>query len=253
MSVTAAELIAYGSANMPIDDSSTYGGAIDTTNKVLFTDIASTGTVTVVSSAAGDTTQTVTVTGRLASGVIDTDIISLNGTTPVAGAKNFERILKVLVSASHTGTITVTKTSGGATIGTLESGILILQRLFYNAFAEASGGSTKNYYEKIFLKNTNATLALLGAAVVESADPSGLLTFTLENAQGGTTSKSNRLTVPASGETSNSATFDGASKAVPGTDIAAGAAIGVWVKLTLVAGAASAKSTYSLTLSGTSV
>lgn len=252
MSILAAELIAYGSANMPEDDTSSYGGAIDATDKVLFTDIAATDTVKIVSSNAGDTTQTVTVTGRLASGVIDSDALSLNGTTVVTGSKSFERILKVVVNAAHTGTITVTRNTGGATIGTLESGILILRRLFYKSFAEASGGSTKTYYEKIFLKNTNATLSLLGAAVVETADPLGLLTFTLENAVGGTTSKSNRLTVPASGETSNSAVFDGASKNVPGTDLAAGAAIGVWIKLILAAGAAAAKSTYTLQLSGTS-
>ena len=35
MSVSASDIVVYGSANMPEDDSSTSGGAIDTATKVI--------------------------------------------------------------------------------------------------------------------------------------------------------------------------------------------------------------------------
>ena len=42
MPIVASDLVAYAAANMPEDESSTVGGAIDTDNRVVFTDIAAT-------------------------------------------------------------------------------------------------------------------------------------------------------------------------------------------------------------------
>jgi len=250
MSVTAAELIVYGSANMPEDNVSTSGGAIDLTTKIVFTDIAATDQVTVISDAAGDTTQTVTVYGRNAGGTIVSEALSLNGTVRVTGAVAFERILKVVVNAAHTGTITIARdnTPTFTEIATMETGILTLRRLFYDASADASGGSSRDYYEKVFIKNTNATFTLNAAAIVEQADPTTLITFDLEDAINDTNSLSDRLDTAPSGMLG---TFTGASKNVPGGILAAGASIGVWLKLTLAAGTAAAKSTYTLRTSGT--
>ena len=39
MSVSSSDIIVLGSANMPENDSSTSGGAIDTATKIIFTDI----------------------------------------------------------------------------------------------------------------------------------------------------------------------------------------------------------------------
>ena len=64
MSVSASDIVVYGSANMPEDDSSTSGGAIDTATKVIFTDISATDSVECVSDNAGDTTQTITINIR---------------------------------------------------------------------------------------------------------------------------------------------------------------------------------------------
>src|SRR5687768_9744494 len=107
MPIVSTDIKFYGSANMQESDSGTQGGAIDLTTRVVFTDLASAGTVEAFSSSSADTTQTVTVYGRLATGVLTSEIISLNGTNVIAGAVSFERILKLVVSASHTGTITV--------------------------------------------------------------------------------------------------------------------------------------------------
>ena len=264
MSVTASELVIYGAANRAEDDTSTQGGAIDTTVRYIFDDATEANavnggsdTLEVISDAAGDTTQTVTVTGRLASGAIDSEAFSLNGTTQVAGAKSFARILKVVINAAHTGNVTVRAASDNATIVIIESGVLEVRRLFYNAAAEASGGSSKDVYEKIFVKNNNATLALLGATFAEQADPTALIEFALEDAVNDTGSVANRLTAPVAGDLASGG-FSSTSKLLSTidaatADLAATAAIGIWVKITLAAGAAANNSTWTLRVSGTSV
>lgn len=250
MSVLASDIVVYGSAAMPESDSTTSGGAIDTSTKITFTDIATTDNVTVISSNAGDTTQTVTVYGRDSTGVIVNEALSLNGTNRVVGAQNFERISKIVVNAAHSGTITVTRDNGATytEIATLESGILTIRRLFYDSSADASGGSTRNFYEKVFIKNTNGTTALSNAVIKEFADPSSNITFDLEDAKNDNNSSANRLTAP----TGNLGSFDSLDKNVPTNVLSPADAIGVWLKLTLSAGAAAAKSTYTIRTSGTS-
>jgi hypothetical protein len=251
MSIAASDLVFYASANMPEDNTSTSGGAIDATVKVIFdsSSLANSlnDTVEVLSSNAGDTTQTVTVTGRAASGSIVSENFSLNGTTVQNGATTFERILKVTVNASHSGTITIRKATGDTTIGTMETGILGLRRLFYAASSDASGGSSRDFYEKVFLRNNHGTLSLLSAQISESADPSGKITFALANSVNDTESVANRLSAP-----SSVTAFNSTAKNVPGTDLAAASRIGVWLKLTLAAGDAAAVTTYTVGVTGSS-
>lgn len=248
MSVLAADIIIYGAANMPEDDISLTGGAIDTATKLLFTDIAATDTVKLQSTNAGDT-MNVTITGRDAAGAIVSEVKALNGVTlTTATTQTFERILKVVCASTPAGTVTITRTTGGTVIGTIEGalGITTIRRMFYNSSADASGGSTRNYYEKGFIKNTNSTNALLSATVAEQSDPTGKVTFDLEDAVNDNNSVANRLAAP----TGMLGAFDGTTKSVPGTNLAAGAAIGVWLKLTLAAGDSAAKSTYTLRTAG---
>jgi hypothetical protein len=63
--------------------------------------------VNVDSTDAGDTTQTVTVTGTDYWGQAQTEAIALNGTTLVAGQKAFKTITSVIVSAALAGNLTV--------------------------------------------------------------------------------------------------------------------------------------------------
>jgi hypothetical protein len=249
MSVVASDIVFYGSANMPENNTDASGGAIDTTTKVVFDDIAATDNVTVISSNAGDTTQTVTITGRDGTGAIVSEALSLNGTIRVVGSQSFERILKIVVDGAHSGTITVTRDNGPTytSIATLENGILTVRRLFYDSAADAAGGSTRNFYEKIFIKNNNSTTALSNAVVKENSDPTGNITFDLEDAKGDNNSATNRLTAP----TGMLGSFDNNDKSVPGSNLGSGEAIGVWLKLALTAGASAAKSTYGLRLTGT--
>lgn len=70
---------------------------------------AAAGVVTIVSSSASDTTQTVYVNGINASGVQVDETITLNGTTNVNGTTSFTRILGISKSAVTVGMITVTR------------------------------------------------------------------------------------------------------------------------------------------------
>lgn len=63
--------------------------------------------VSVVSSNAGDTTQTATVYGLTVAGAVQTETLALNGTTPVPGTATWSKILGVALSAVALGTITV--------------------------------------------------------------------------------------------------------------------------------------------------
>jgi hypothetical protein len=251
MPIAATDILFLGSAVMAEDDvTANQGGAIDTSIKMIFTDISVTDNVTIISDNAADNTQTVTVYGRDASGATVSEALSLNGVSRVTGAQLFERITKVVVNAAHAGTITVTRDDGPTftQIGTLETGILQIRRPFYGVSSDVSGGSTRNYYEKIFIKNNHSTLALLSAVIREMSDPTGNITFDLESSVNGSNSSSNRLTSPSAGGMLGS--FDNADKTVPSTNLAGGSAIGVWMKLSLAAGSSPTKSTYTFRVNG---
>src|ERR1700680_4145059 len=94
MSVLASDVQFYGSANMPDVDSATTGGALDTSKLINFNDITPTGALGYVSSSASDTAAIITVAGRDSTGVIQTEAKTLTGTTVVAGAQSFERLMK---------------------------------------------------------------------------------------------------------------------------------------------------------------
>src|SRR5579872_6055310 len=107
MPISSTDLKLYGCANMPEVDGTTAGGAIDLTTRIVFDDAAKANvfgsTFDVVSDQAGDNSQTVEVFGRDSTGSIVTDSKVLNGTTLVNGTVTFAEILKVTISAAHTG------------------------------------------------------------------------------------------------------------------------------------------------------
>lgn len=245
MSITSSELVAYGALSRPTDDTSTSGGGIDTTVRPLFTQMAANAVIEVVSSGAD--TRTVTVVGRDAAGVVQTVVLALNGTAPVDSAQAFERLVSVTLSAtSPTNTVTVKQGAAGATLAAIppnEKGFYIL---FDNA---ASTDAPVSRYEKVFLKNTDGALALTTAQVTLTSDASGLLSVGLEAAVNDTSTVANRTTAPAG------VAFSGTGTAlnVPGGNLAAGDAIGVWVRQSLPANQVPGKSSFTLQLSGQTV
>ena len=244
MPVAAADLIAFASLNMPADDTSTSGGGIDLDRRVVFTDLAANDDVEAVSSAAGDTTQTVTIVARKADGSSVTEAKLLTGTTAVIFAVNgiVERIQSVSMDLDAVGTVTIRRSVAGPTIGTIPPGERGFMRLFRNAASEV--GATERY-EKFFWKNTHATLALLSALVKQNADPTAKITHALAAAKDDAVSVANRKTSPG-------LTFNDTDKAVPGTDLGAGVAIGVWLNLSLIANDSPIKNTYTSEISGNS-
>ncbi|MEW6115674.1 MAG: hypothetical protein AB1553_02080 [Nitrospirota bacterium] len=250
MAIQASDIKVYGSASMPDDDAATnIGGAINTGIKVEFTDIAPAGQVEMFSSSAADTTQQVTITGRNAAGEIVTETKNLNGTTVVAFTTTFERILKIVMSAVAVGTITVRESVGAEVLITIEPGITQVRKVFYNAVAPSEGSI--DFYEKIFFKNTHASLTLTEAKISEYADPSGKITFALENALDGTDTNgvgNNRYVAPAG------YTFNNTEKNVANSgNHTAEKAQGVWLKLTLTSTDEPTKTTYTLRESGVTI
>lgn len=254
MPVADADIVVYGSAVMPTTDVTTQiGGAIDTQKKVTFTDIDPTGLVEMLSSAAGDTTQTVTIDYLDAAGNLAAETKTLNGTTAVAFVASMSAILRALKSATTTGTITIRKSGAGATLITMEktpNEIFDVRRPFFNAQANASGGATKTYYEKVFVRNNHATLALTSATILEQTDVNAVVDFALEAVLNGTTDNgvgNNRQVAP------TGFLFDSTTKSVANVGVLSPvSAQGVWLRLTLVAGISPADTSWTARLSGIS-
>lgn len=253
MPVTASDIVFYGSASMPDDDVDTaIGGAIDTTIRVVFEDIVATDEMEILSDNGGDTTQTITIYGRNAAGELVNDVATLNGTTPVVvSGTAFERILKIVKSASTLGNVTVRDQDTDTTVATLEAAVLEIRRPFYDAAADAAGGSERKYYDKVFCANDHGTLSLTSAVIKENADPSGFVAFDLESSLDGSDTNgggNNRQVAP------GGYTFNSSDKNVENSqNLTAGSAQGVWLELTLAAGTAANNTTYTFRVSGATV
>lgn len=88
-------------------------------------DIAAPGFVRIVSSNAGDTTQSITIYGLNGSNVAVKETLTLNGTTPVIGTQTFGSVLGAVKSATTLGTALVTDTAGSpATLFSLATSTL---------------------------------------------------------------------------------------------------------------------------------
>lgn len=252
MPIAASDIVAYGSAVMPDSDATEeIGGAIALTKRVVFDDIVATDSLEILSSETGDTTQEVTVHGRNAAGELVSDSAVLNGTTPVAISQVFERILKATLDGAATGNVTVRDADTDTAIMVFAPGELEIRRPFYNASAEAAGGSARTYYEKIFIRNNHATLSLTGATIAEQADPSAKVAFALESTLDGTDTNgagNNRQVTP------GGYTFNSDPKNVANSqNLTAESAQGVWLELTLGAGDAADNTSYTLRTNGNTV
>lgn len=244
----ASDLVAYMSANRPTDDASTSGGAISTTARPLDSQFAAAAVAALVSDNGADTTQTATIVGRNAAGEIVSENVGLNGTTEVLSSATFERIHSVTLDGVAAGTVLLKQGSGGTTRHTFAAGELVAAIFFQRAAADPSSGKVR--YEKYFWKNEHGSESLTSATLELTTDAAGLYEVAVSDTIDDSESVANRLAAP-SGETF---VDDGVTQAVPGGGaLAAGEAIGHWVKQSLSAGEAAAKETFTTTLAGTSV
>ena len=249
---TASDIVAYASANMPDTDTGTNGGAIDAKRRVDFTQLAANDDIEVVSTSASDT-QNCTIVARSAAGSIVTETKALTGTTAAVFSTLgvVERVLSVDLASDAVGTVTVRRSPGGTPLRQIPVGERGFVALFRKTASDPS--VQKDYYTKIFLKNTHGSQAALSAVVKQNADPDARITHLLAAAVNDTATATNRVTAPANADTLDPDTFDDNDKNVPGTDLAAGAAIGVWLRLRLPAGDAAHRSTYTTELAFQSV
>lgn len=249
MAIAASDLKFYAAANMPEDDTSTVGGAIDALRQVVFTPLAANDQLRVVSDNAGDTTQTVTVYGRNAAGEYVSASGALSGTTPVTltPATTFERVLRVEIDATAAGNVTVERnTTPFADIYVIPAGERGCWALFSKSASDPS--ATKTRYMKVFCKNTHGTLTLTSATIDLTADPDSRIEFGLAAAKDDSATATNRLTAP------GGITFydDSNPQAIPGNQLEAGSAIGIWVKQSLTAGDTPHSTTFTLQAAGQS-
>lgn len=117
-----------------------------------------------VSSNAGDTTQTVTLTGTDAYGQAMTERKTLNGTTPVIFAKAFNKITQVAVSAVMAGNLTVGTSTTLGLPAFLPAAGYILKELQDGALATA--GTTA---AGVVVTPTNLTGDVRGTYIPNSA------------------------------------------------------------------------------------
>jgi hypothetical protein len=245
MSVLTTDLVLYAAQNICSDDVNPSGGAIDDTRRASFTQMTAVSTLTYASDGAD--VRTVTVVGRDSTGANVTETITLNGTSSVTGSRSFERIQRVDInSADGSRTVAIAQLSGAVSLGSIPPTEVGFCMFFANS---ASGQSSTVRYEKCFFINNNSSSTLSSAAVTLLADPSSRIAVGLESAVNGTGATSNRVTAP------SPVTFAGVgvAQSVPGGQLTAGQAIGVWVRQTLQSNDAPQRATFSTQLSGTSV
>jgi hypothetical protein len=155
-------------------------------------------------------------------------------------------VLKVVLSGAATGTVTLSRATGGATVAVLEPGQTKAHIFFQRAASEAS---PVERYEKLFWKNNHGSLSLNDAKVTLTADPAERIKIALATSKDDSGSVANRKTAPGGLTFSD----DSVELAVPTGALAAGEAIGVWVEQALEADDAPIKSTFTTQLAGTSV
>jgi hypothetical protein len=172
MTIKLSDLKWYGSATMPDDDVATaIGGAIDQAKKVHFTDVN--GTLQIVSSAAGDTTQTITVHGRNAAGALINQAIALNGTTVVPNGTTFERLTKAIKSATCAGDVAVeaqaaersnTAQAGAADTIQLDAGASAVDDFYAGMVIRLTGGTGSGQIREIVAYNGTTKQATVSRA-----------------------------------------------------------------------------------------
>tara|TARA_R100000808_G_scaffold23947_1_gene53967 strand:- start:11235 stop:11978 length:744 start_codon:yes stop_codon:yes gene_type:complete len=247
MSVSRNNLVIYTSVNMPEDNTSLTGGAINSGIRASFDDPSSSSKIVIYSASASDTSQNLSIRGRTDNGIIVNETLNLSGTTQVISNYTYNRILKTHLNSGCWGIITVSGQSVNniAEIPVGESGF---SRPFYDATAYPN--TAKTYYEKIFVKNNNNNTALSDAYVVQSnAGLYNKVQFALEDTKQADQTITNRETVP----TGITGGFGSGISGIINNKLLALDYQGVWLKLSLDAEESAINSFYEIQVSGTTV
>ena len=247
MSVNTSDLVVYTASNMPEDNTSLTGGAINSGIRASFDDPSSDTKIVVYSSQAADTTQILSLTGRNPAGLVITESLLLSGTSHISSVYTYDRVLKTYLDTAAVGNVSVSG-SGVNKIATIPVGESGFRRPFYDATALAA--TAKTYYEKVFVQNRNSSSALNNAKVLEVND--GLYTkiaFALEDTKKADQTISNREAVP----TGITGGFGAGPSGIVDNKLTTGDYQGVWLKLSMDAGEAATNSFFEVQISGTTV
>lgn len=196
-------------------------------------------------------------------------IIRITNNTPAGVQFQLRRIIRisgdtVYVNKDWT-TVPSSSTTYDINLGMLfditPNHVTQIRKPFYNAAADAPGGATRTYYEKIFAVNNNTATTLTTAAILKIVDPSsGTFEFALCNALNDTGTVANRQTAPATGITAFTTGAAPQSINVPspqnlpnGAAPNAAGAQGVWLSLALAAGSGAAYTLFDMRASGNTV
>lgn len=244
-------VIFYLSANHPVNNTGTSGGAIDAKMRLLSRDdsddiAGGAGDYLDLVSASALDTQNVSIIGKAVNGTWVTEVVALNGTSHVQSANEYLHIRKIAAASDANGIITVARYNTGApvtlfTVPVTERGGAHLA-LYLDA--EAGGGAPVVAYEKLFMKAVGASYS--GGKFYNSEDEDNELTWDLEMSADvtvvdGSETTTNRLTEPTTGGTyswGEHADLGAAHDIGDAEDgnLAAGEGQGIWVRITLAAG-----------------
>jgi hypothetical protein len=143
----------------------------------------------------------------------------------------------------------------------IPNAVTAVVRCFSTAGADLPTGSTRYFYEKVFIVNNNTATALTGAQIEIASEtpslPSGAaLDIALCTSLDDTNTTTNRQTAPASGTGSFVTqpaliSVPGSGNLPPGAAPNTAGAQGVWLRLTLAAGTAAYKGSADLRAQGT--
>jgi hypothetical protein len=245
MAIASTDLITFGATDRPLTDLTSSGGTVTVLHRPVFTEFAGNTVVAVVSTGAD--TRVITVTGRNTTGAVVADGITLTGAVEAVGVVTFERIQTVIAASTHaSNTVIVRMGSGGATVSTIPAMELGFYRMFLNS---ASDTGPVSRYEKIFWKNTHATLTLNAAKVKLTADPSSRIKIGLAASKNDVVAVAVRTSAPGG----VSFVDDNIDIDVPGTTLEAGSVVGVWVEQALLSSDSPFKSSFTTQLAGTSI
>jgi len=118
----------------------------------------------------------------------------------------------------------------GGGINTGDEIIGVLGEVFTDAYSKDTGEGNYTQYRKVFFKNTNVSSSLTEAKIWVSSDPESQIAIAVESSKNGSDTSTNRLTAPGGYSFVDAADEEDAI-AVPTGELAAGEAIGVWVRL----------------------
>ena len=240
-------LVIHGADNHQKNDTAgPQGGEIDYTKKLMTGPVPILAPIQFVSQDNSDVDQVYSVEGIGNNRIIESELIRLNGSAVVFTSKSFRRLCSITKISGSPLTGDVTVYAGASIIGVMSSDegtncpeTSILVNLLPNAMGQANVDTV--FYEKFFIKNkTNTDISTLTISEHQS-DFNERIWFAESGIDDNSTSD-NRATAP------NGISDLSTDTSVTVEDVIDGSSVGIWVKVLIPAGEATALNTWKIKL-----